>query len=65
MILCPNCGSKYLKWYSGIRKINNIVDNRLSMHDIDVQFHLACENCSETVKIISGDEVAKILNEKT
>ena len=63
-MLCPNCGSTNVKWNSGTKNYSTVVDGRLQMHDVSPIFYLACEDCSETLKILSGDEVAEIINKK-
>ncbi len=56
---CNNCGSLLLSWNCGKKNNSGIQDGRLQCHDISV---LGCEECSETLKIIDGDEAAQLLS---
>jgi hypothetical protein len=60
---CPKCGSLLLAWAAGPVKLNTVPDGRLAMHEVETQFYLSCEECSET--LISGvcpDRVAEALS---
>jgi hypothetical protein len=61
---CPECGAaKALSWAAGPVKLNTIADGQLTARDVETQFHLGCDECSET--LISGvhpDTVADALN---
>lgn len=61
---CHHCGTSTFTWYcQAYNKSNHIVDGRLTMHDIDVRFFLGCDECSETLMVVSGDAVAHLLTE--
>lgn len=59
---CPECKSKDLEWSCGTQKISDVVDGRLTMHDVGVIFFLGCNECSETVAVVDGDKIAGMLN---
>ena len=60
--ICPNCGGDELTWDAGPTTTSGIVDGRLCMHDIVVQFWLGCDWCSETIAHRGLDDVLAILN---
>lgn len=63
-VVCNHCGESKFTWYcQPYNKSNHIVDGRLTMHDIGVRFFLGCDECSETLMIVSGDAVAELLTE--
>ena len=51
------------EWFVSKRKTSGVVDGRLTMNDIAVDFVLGCEHCSATLLTVPGDEVAKSLTE--
>jgi len=60
--MCPECGEERLVWAAGPVKLNSVVDGRLTMRDVETQFYLGCEECSETlIHSVSPDEVAAYL----
>lgn len=62
--VCPACGENRLVWSAGPVKLNQIADGRLTMRDVETQFYLGCEECSETLKVgISADQVASVLTQ--
>jgi hypothetical protein len=60
---CSECGSTDLSWLCQPKNLGGVVDGRLRMHEIGVEFFLGCNFCSETLQILSGDNVAEILTE--
>lgn len=59
---CSNCGSPALVWSAGPVKLNTVADGRLTMRDVETQFYLGCEECSETlIHSVSVDQVAAYL----
>lgn len=56
---CPECGSRQLSWFCSTHNTSGVVDGRLRMHDIGVNFVLGCNECSETVRVVSGDQIAE------
>lgn len=62
--VCPECGEEKLAWAAGPVKLNPIVNGRLTMNDVETQFYLGCEYCSETlVSGVGPDMVVAALNE--
>ncbi len=63
--ICPVCGETALVWSAGPVKVNPIAEGRLTMRDVETQFYLGCESCSETlISGVSPDQVAVALNER-
>lgn len=63
--VCPVCEEKALAWSAGPVKLNTVADGRLTMRDVETQFYLGCESCSETlIHSVSADQVAKFLTEE-
>lgn len=60
--ICKNCQSDQLSWFCQPNTTSGVVDGRLKMSEIDVIFFLGCGECSETLKIVKGDDVAEYLN---
>lgn len=58
--ICPECGSEHLIF--DYQKKTHLPQGKLRTHDVDVVFFQGCEECSETLKTISIDEVVKFLN---
>lgn len=58
---CPECGSDNLEWHCNQKNLSGVQDGLLRMHDVATEFYLACEACSETLQVISGDTVASFL----
>ena len=56
---CPECGSNQLSWFCHPHNKSDVVDGRLRMHDVGVNFVLGCDECSETVQVVSGDQIAE------
>lgn len=60
--ICPNCGEKTLVWSAGPVKLTQVADGRLTMRDVETQFYLGCETCSETlINQVEPDAVAAFL----
>lgn len=60
---CPECGSNETEWHCGHEKNCDVVDGRLRMHDIGTVFFLGCSGCSETIRTVRGDELARLMTE--
>jgi hypothetical protein len=61
--VCPECGGDRVSWSYGPVKLLPIPDGRLTMRDVETQFHLGCEECSATLIHSVGPEViAAFLN---
>ena len=55
---CPECGSTQLSWFCSTHNKSDVVDGRLRLHDVGVNFVLGCDECSETVQVVSGEKIA-------
>jgi ribosomal protein S27E len=63
--ICRECGEETLVWSAGPVKLNGVADGRLAVRDVETQFYLGCETCSETlISGVSPDEVAAALTER-
>ena len=59
---CKECGSTHLTWQSSIVNRSNVQQGRLNTGDVECQFFLGCDECSETLATISADNVAGLMN---
>ena len=59
---CRECGSTALSWFAQNTVSNGIQQNRLNTSDVQCVFVLGCDDCSETLKIISADKIAEHFN---
>lgn len=57
---CTTCGGTDFEW-SCTQASHNcaIADGRLRMHDVHTVFVLGCNECSETLRTVNGDDVAQ------
>lgn len=56
---CAECGGTGVEWNCTQASYNSaIADGRLRMHDVHTVFVLGCNECSATVRTLSGDSVA-------
>lgn len=60
---CPECGSADTEWHCDQYTDSGVVDGRLRMHEVKTRFFLGCNSCGETIRIISGDELARLMTE--
>ena len=60
--ICPNCSSEILQWHVGTRGPMDVPDGRIRMNEVSPIAYLACEECSETIRIIEEDEINEMLN---
>jgi hypothetical protein len=58
---CPECGSLNLTWYADTKNYGGVQDGRICMGEVGPIFYLGCDECSDTIKVIDGDKVAKLL----
>ncbi|ESW38372.1 hypothetical protein [Pseudomonas taiwanensis] len=61
---CRECGSKALSWQTYNQNISDAQHGRLRTSDIRCQLVLGCDNCSETLAVMSADHVAAWLTEQ-
>lgn len=59
---CKECGGSELAWFASLRNSGTAQDGRLRLHEVQPIFVLGCEECSETLMVVHGDEIAGILN---
>lgn len=60
---CRECGSTALTWDTHNKNISQAQHGRLTTQDIRCQFVLGCDHCSETLAVVSADQVAAWLTE--
>ena len=60
---CTSCGSSDTDWHCTQTNTSGIVDGRLRVSEVGTLFYLGCNYCSETIKTISGDKVARLLSD--
>lgn len=58
---CPECGSRKLTWHADTKNYGGAVDGRICMREVGPIFALGCDDCSETISVISGDKVAEVV----
>lgn len=59
---CSHCDSRNLSWFCQMHNKSEVAEGRLRTNDVDAQFVLGCDECSETLQVLTGDEVAALLN---
>lgn len=60
---CPNCDGSRFTWDCTTKNNSDVVDGRLRLHDVGIVFYQGCDDCSETVQMLSGEKVAALLNQ--
>jgi hypothetical protein len=58
---CTACGSQNLTWHCQPQNRGGAQDGLLKINEIGVTFFLGCDECSETLLLVQGDEVAERL----
>jgi hypothetical protein len=56
---CPECGSTDTEWHCTQINRSSVAEGRLRTHDVSTVFFLGCNRCSETIKTMTGEEVAR------
>jgi hypothetical protein len=59
---CFECKSINILWHTHISNVSNVEQGRLRTNDVECLFVLGCEECSETLAVVSADRVAKEMN---
>jgi len=59
---CKECGSKDLSWDTHNRIRTDVQQGRLNTSDVTCVFVLGCNECSETLAVVSADTVAASMN---
>ena len=55
---CPECGSWDLEWHCSQDTQSGVADGRLGLNEVTTLFYLGCEYCSETIRTVTGDDLA-------
>ncbi len=61
---CKACGGTDLTWQTAIVNRSGVQQGRLTTRDVECNFFLGCEGCSETLAMVSADKFAGLMNEK-
>lgn len=59
---CKECGSTDLAWQTSNVVRNGVQQGRLRTGDVECLFSLGCNDCSETLALLSADKVAVMMN---
>ncbi|XLY90483.1 hypothetical protein ACK8QS_22730 (plasmid) [Ectopseudomonas mendocina] len=59
---CRKCGSESLTWDTHSKADSGVLEGRLRSNEVKCLFVLGCDDCSETLAILSADRVAGLLN---
>lgn len=59
---CGCCGSDNLFWSTHYETKSGVPDGRLRMSEVSCVFVLGCEYCSETLLVMTADELAEKLS---
>lgn len=59
---CKECGSKSLSWFATNANTSGVQEGRLRTSEVTCQFVLGCDECSETLKVVSADAIANFLS---
>lgn len=60
---CRECGGESLTWDTHNKNIGQAQHGRLTTHDVRCLFVLGCDECSETLAVVSADQVAAWLTD--
>lgn len=59
---CKNCGGESFSWFP-CNRVNSIaLDGRLKSNEISCDFVLGCDECSETLKVVPAEKIAREMN---
>ncbi len=61
---CKECGSMSLSWVTHSKTDSGVPEGRLRSSDVKCLFVLGCDDCSETLAIVSAEKVASLMSEK-
>ena len=59
---CRECSSESLTWDTHSKTDSGVPEGRLRSNEVKCLFVLGCDDCSETLAILSADRVAGLLN---
>ncbi|CAK15049.1 hypothetical protein PSEEN2230 [Pseudomonas entomophila L48] len=60
---CCECGSDALTWQTHNKNVGHAQHGRLTTQDIQCLLVLGCDECSETLAVVSADQIATWLTE--
>lgn len=63
-IKCKTCGSEKLSWAPHMYTTSGVPDGRLRQNEVQCQFVLGCDECSDTITTMNADVVAMVLTVK-
>ena len=58
---CPECGSTDNEWGCSQIAQNSVTDGHLRLNEVSTLFYCGCNYCCETIKTITGDELAVMM----
>lgn len=58
---CRECGGDSLTWQAVSNNKSGVAEGRLRTQDVGCTFVLGCDDCSETLALLSADHIASIL----
>ncbi len=59
---CKECGGTSLTWFAQSENKSGVQEGRLRTHEVSSVFVLGCDDCSETLRVVSADKIAALLN---
>ncbi len=59
---CKACGGTSLTWFAQSENKSGVQEGRLRTHEVSSVFVLGCDDCSETLRVVSADKMAALLN---
>lgn len=61
---CPECDGTDLRWHVAKTRANSFpgANGPLPLNEVKVIGYLACEECSETVRLIEAEEIEEMMN---
>ncbi len=62
---CRECGSTALFWLTSYANTSGVAEGRLRTSEVKCSFVLACEECSETLAVVTAEKIAERLSGKT
>lgn len=60
---CPECGENRLSWQVYNSNNSCVTEGRLRTNDVTCSFILGCDYCSETIIVVSADNLALAMTE--
>jgi len=60
---CAECESKSMEWVTTTRFGGGVADGRGRGSDAETIFVLGCSECSETLRVVTADEICDLMND--